>query len=203
MMRFPIVPSAVGFLIIGLASTQSVNAACERTSAPVIDTDSATASLFDPPNPRSRDTQHETLNRSLVSPFAQNSYFQNRLGVMFARGNGVAKNERLASQLFRRLALDGYTPAMVNLGTMYELGSAGRQDHRRAYAWIRAALALGVPKADYDSTLYKLGMIAARLGSARTTRAESLAVGIADSIMRRCQRSEDRYADSMALGPVP
>jgi hypothetical protein len=132
MMRFPIVPSAVGFLIIGLASTQSVNAACERTSAPVIDTDSATASLFDPPNPRSRDTQHETLNRSLVSPFAQNSYFQNRLGVMFARGNGVAKNERLASQLFRRLALDGYTPAMVNLGTMYELGSAGRQDHRRA-----------------------------------------------------------------------
>ena len=106
----------------------------------------------------------------------------NRMGIMYARGRGVAKNPRLASRLFRQLALDGYTPAMVNLGTMYEQGMTGRRDHRLAYAWIRAALALGVPAQDYDETLFKLGMIAGRLGAGRMAGAENLAVSIADAI---------------------
>lgn len=127
----------------------------------------------------------------------------NRVGIMYARGRGVAKNSQLASKLFRHLAMEGYTPAMVNLGTMYEQGMSGRRDHRRAYAWIRAALALGLPEEDYDETLFKLGMIAGRMGSAGVTGAEILAGDIADAIAGRCELSRDHYAGTTANALVP
>jgi TPR repeat protein len=127
----------------------------------------------------------------------------NRTAIMYARGRGVAKNTPLASTLFRRMALDGYTPAMVNLGTMYEQGMTGRRDHRRAYAWIRAALALGVPKEDYEATLFKLGIIAGRMGTARLGGAEALAVSIADEIAGRCGRPQERPADTTAMASEP
>ena len=126
----------------------------------------------------------------------------NRQGILYARGRGVARNPRLAFRFFRQLALDGYTPAMVNLGTMYEQGMTGKRDHRRAYAWIRAALALGVPPEDYEETLFKLGMIAGRLGTGRMADAELLAVGIADAIAGRCGAPE-HDAGTMASASVP
>jgi TPR repeat protein len=91
----------------------------------------------------------------------------------------------------------------VNLGALYEHGSAGRRDHRRAYAWIRAALALGVPKEDYDATLFKLGMIAVHLGTAHTTSAERLALAIIDRIGKRCVNSHASYEDTVALSSAP
>ncbi len=79
----------------------------------------------------------------------------NRLAILYARGRGLPKKPRLALKLFQTLAMEGYPPAMVNLGTIYELGLASRRDHRRAYAWIRAGLSLGVPEEDRDATVLK------------------------------------------------
>ena len=70
-------------------------------------------------------------------------------------------------------------------------------------SWIRAALALGVPKEDYDATLFKLGMIAVRLGAAKTTSAERLALTIIATISDRCERSGDSYEGTTALSSAP
>jgi TPR repeat protein len=138
-----------------------------------------------------------------VPTIVESHFILNHLGIMYARGRGVPKSARLATKLFRQLAMDGYTPAMVNLGTLYERGSAGRRDHRRAYAWIRAALALGVPKEDYEVTLFKLGMIAVHLGTGETTSAERLALAIIQRIGERCEYSRTSYEDAVALSSAP
>ena len=119
----------------------------------------------------------------------------NRLGIQYARGRGVAKDYKIALRMFRQLALDGYTPGMVNLGTLYEMGPIGLRNHRRAYAWIRAALVLGVPKEDYDATLFKLGMIAGKLGAAKVSGAERLAVSIVENVTSHFESPPEQYAD--------
>jgi TPR repeat protein len=127
----------------------------------------------------------------------------NRLAIRYARGRGVAKNYNLAFKLFRELARDGYTPGMVNLGILYEWGPAGRRDHRRAYAWIRAALALGVPKDDYDATLVKFGMVAGTLGREKTRSAERLAARITEAVTSQCDSSSVVYTDISAALATP
>jgi len=106
----------------------------------------------------------------------------NRLAIQYVRGTGARKDYRQALKIFRALAMEGYTPGMVNLGTLYEFGAVRRPNHRQAYAWIRAALALGVPKDDYDATLFKLGMIAGKIGTANLDVSERLAASLADAI---------------------
>jgi hypothetical protein len=62
---------------------------------------------------------------------------------------------------------------------------------------------LGVPKEDYDATLFKLGMIAVHLGTAHTTSAERLALAIIDRIGKRCVNSHASYEDTVALSSAP
>jgi TPR repeat protein len=127
----------------------------------------------------------------------------NRLGIQYARGRGVSKNYKLAFKLFKQLAMDGYTPGMVNLGTLYEWPGTGWQDHRRAYAWIRAALSVGVEESDYDSTVLKLAIIAGKMGMVKLVDAERLATRITVDIIDRCGSSTDRYGDISAWSEVP
>jgi hypothetical protein len=91
----------------------------------------------------------------------------------------------------------------VNLGILYEWGPAGRRDHRRAYAWIRAALALGVPKDDYDATLVKFGMVAGTLGREKTRSAERLAARITEAVTSQCDSSSVVYTDISAALATP
>jgi len=127
----------------------------------------------------------------------------NHLGIRYARGRGVAKDSRAALKMFKMLAVEGYTPGMVNLGIAYELGLGGRRDHRRAYAWIKAALALGVPQADYDATVFKLGIVVGKLGIARLGSADRLAAGIVDEIVSRRKSPAQMYADDSAIAKFP
>jgi len=117
----------------------------------------------------------------------------NRLGIMYARGRGVDKNYGKALIWFRRSALLGYAPAMANLGTMYQKGAGVRRNYRQAYMWLRVAVALGVPEEDHDAIMFKLGMIASRLGPIDAVRAERLAEVIAGSINYQCGFSAARY----------
>jgi len=105
--------------------------------------------------------------------------------------------------MFKMLSLEGYTPGMVNLGIAYELGLSGRRDHRRAYAWIRAALVLGVPQDDYDATVFKLGIIVGKLGMARLGSADRLAAGIVEEITSRRKSPAQVYAEDSAMAKLP
>ena len=193
-------PMAFALLALGLAATQSALADC---SVPTIDSLSPTLTVLRWGDTSDRDWIQEGKNETVDSTIAEKHFMLNQVGIMYARGRGVPKSSGLATKLFRQLAMDGYTPAMVNLGTLYEWGVARGRNHRQAYAWIRAALAFGVPKEDYDATLFKLGMIAARLSAAQMTSAERLALTIIERIGDRYERSGDAYQDTAALSLAP
>jgi TPR repeat protein len=115
----------------------------------------------------------------------------NTLAIMYAQGHGVARNTCVAMKLFQQSAAEGYAPAMINLGTMYAIGENLRHDEARAYAWIRAALIVGVADEDHDATVFKLGAIAGRLDTVQFERAELLATKIAHAVaLRRAPPAE-------------
>ena len=100
------------------------------------------------------------LRRASSAPNAHSSQLEqhdlsnlNLLGIRYAKGNGVERNPGIAMRLFLRSAMRGYTPAMANLGTLYETGAMGHPNFQRAYAWVRAALSFGVPEEDHDATV--------------------------------------------------
>jgi hypothetical protein len=113
----------------------------------------------------------------------------NLLGIRYAKGQGVKRNPGMAMRFFLRSAMQGYTPAMTNIGTLYEIGATGHRNLSRAYAWVRAALSFGVPQEDLDTTELKLAMIAAQLGSDNIGGAERLAETIATRIVETCECS--------------
>jgi hypothetical protein len=113
----------------------------------------------------------------------------NLLGIRYAKGQGVKRNPGLAVRLFLRSAIQGYTPAMANIGTLYEIGAIGQSDFQRAYAWVRAALWFDMREEDHDEAVSKLWMIAARLGPDRIESAERLADVIAARIVESCKCS--------------
>jgi TPR repeat protein len=208
----PLARATVGFVAqllayavfaFGLGGAQIAEADCDPPGVPTIDLGSpTTASLRWVDHADSDGIQHR-VNEPSATSIVENNFLLNYLGIMYARGHGVPRNARLATKLFRQLAMDGYTPAMVNLGTLYERGRAGRHDHRQAYAWIRAALTLGVPKEDFDATLFELGMIAVHLSPGQTISAERLASAIIDRIGERCEYSHTSNEDAVAPGSAP
>jgi len=64
-------------------------------------------------------------------------------------------------------------------------------------------LALGVPKADYDATLVKFGMVAGMLGREKTRSAERLAASITEAVTSQCDSSSVAYADISAARATP
>jgi TPR repeat protein len=122
----------------------------------------------------------------------------NHLGISYAKGAQGKRNPRLAMRFFLRAAMQGYTPAMANLGTLYQMGALGRPNLPRAYAWVRAALSFGVPEEDHDATVMKLGMIAARLAPREIDHSEGIAEAIAARILEACNCSP-RQETALAL----
>jgi hypothetical protein len=126
----------------------------------------------------------------------------NLRGIRYAKGQGVKKNPAMAMRLFLRSAMQGYTPAMANLGTLYETGAVGHRNFQRAYAWMRTALSFGVPEDDHDAAVLKLGMIAARLDTNDIDRAERLARAIATRIVDTCQCSPGQETELAFNAPL-
>jgi hypothetical protein len=127
--------------------------------------------------------------KSEGAEFDQELSALNLLGIRYAKGQGVKRNPGLAVRLFLRSAIQGYTPAMANIGTLYEIGAIGQSDFQRAYAWVRAALWFDMREENHDETVMKLWMIAARLGPDRIESAERLADVIAAWIVESCKCS--------------
>ena len=89
---------------------------------------------------------------------------------------------------------------MVNLGTLYALARGVKRDNAVAYAWLSTALAVGVPAEVHDSTVYTLGMTAARLSPNQLSRAQEQARKIAVTIASRQARPPDRKIEPASLG---
>ncbi len=84
-----------------------------------------------------------------MMPLAQNSkhpYAQYYLGVMFAKGQGVEKDEKEAASWYLKASKQGVKEAQYRLAQMYSKGKGVPQDYEAAYAWYKVATHLGHKK---------------------------------------------------------
>ena len=61
-----------------------------------------------------------------------NAAAQFSLGVMYARGDGVLKNDKTSIQWYTSAAKQGYVLAQYNLGLIYEFGNGIPKDYETA-----------------------------------------------------------------------
>jgi tetratricopeptide (TPR) repeat protein len=78
---------------------------------------------------------------------------QNQLGVMYAEGNGVAKDAAKAMQLFRKAVALGHSDAQYNLGSMYDNGEGVAKDVIKAVEWYQKSAAQGHSDAQFSLAL--------------------------------------------------
>lgn len=68
---------------------------------------------------------------------------QHAVGLCYAKGKAVVKDEALAVDWYRRSAGQGYGPAFVNLSDCYAQGAGVIKDQVEAYAYARLASQVG------------------------------------------------------------
>ncbi len=72
---------------------------------------------------------------------------QSDLGLMYAKGDGVAQDPTEAAKWFAKAAEQGLARAQNNLGVMYEDGNGVAKDNVAAVKWFRAAAEQGFARA--------------------------------------------------------
>lgn len=124
---------------------------------------------------------------------------QNKLGRLYALGEGVTQDYSEALKWFNRAAVQGNADAQFNLGRMYGLGQGAPQDYKEALKWLRLsadqgnaraqnslggmyALGLGVPQDDSESV--KWFGLAASQGNAVSQRQLGLMYAIGKGVPR-------------------
>ena len=68
---------------------------------------------------------------------------QFNLGLMYAKGTGVPKDDQQALAWYRKAAEQGDARAQVSLGFMYTTGTGVPKDDQQALAWYRKAVEQG------------------------------------------------------------
>ena len=61
------------------------------------------------------------------------------LGVVYAHGHGVAKNNREAMEWFKKSAEHGFAKAQIELGVAHLNGLGGKKDYAEAMEWFKKA----------------------------------------------------------------
>jgi len=84
---------------------------------------------------------------------AGNQYAQFLLGLMYANGQGVSKNETTAVYWFHRAAEQGHALGQNNLGVMYQNGQGVEKDKTAAAHWYRKAAEQGHAGGQYNLEL--------------------------------------------------
>jgi TPR repeat protein len=74
---------------------------------------------------------------------AGNAEAQFQLGRLYAHGEGVARDERLAGEWYRKAAEQGHARAQNNLGVLHQEGRGVERDEREAARWYRLAAEQG------------------------------------------------------------
>jgi TPR repeat protein len=100
-------------------------------------------------------SDYETTKARAEAGDAQSQF---QLGVMYANGRGVAKNEQEALRWYRLAAEQGHAEAQERLGWYHELGTAVPQNYLEAYKWYRLAAENGFsPAQSALAYLYEWG----------------------------------------------
>ena len=73
-----------------------------------------------------------------------NAKAQHNMGLMYANGQGIPKNDRQAVSWYRKAAEQGLAEAQNNLGLMYANGHGVSKSNRRAISWYRKAAEQGL-----------------------------------------------------------
>ena len=68
---------------------------------------------------------------------------QYNLGLLYANGQGVPKDDGQARQWYEKAAAQGRADAQVNLGILYDYGRGVPQDYKKAVYWYRLSAKQG------------------------------------------------------------
>ena len=68
---------------------------------------------------------------------------QYNLGLLYANGQGVSKDDAQAQQWYEKAAAQGHADAQVNLGILYDYGRGVEQDYKKAVYWYRLSAKQG------------------------------------------------------------
>jgi len=110
------------------------------------------------------------------------------LGLMYAAGDGVTRDDREAARWYRLAAEQGLAEAQFNLAAFYALGTGVPRDYVVAYQWLCLAAAAG----DSNAVTGK-ERVAARLSPEQIARAQAWAAA-----WKPCTSNEDC---KLRLGP--
>ena len=83
----------------------------------------------------------------LIEAEKGNTFAQSYLGVLYAKGQGVAQDDKEALKWFRLAVVQGDATTQINLGSLYAKGQGVSQDDKEALKWFRLAAAQGEAKA--------------------------------------------------------
>ena len=78
------------------------------------------------------------------------------LGVMYAQGEGVPRDDRMAVQWYRRAAEQGNASAQNSLSVMYTIGAGVPKDYVHAHMWANIAASGGEKTLKLRNDLAKL-----------------------------------------------
>jgi TPR repeat protein len=97
---------------------------------------------------------------------------QFNLGVMYANGEGVPKDDAEAVKWFRKAAEQGDAKAQFNLGVMYAEGRGVPRNDVAAYAWMNLAAAGGHKEAKVQRDRLETRMTREEIAEAQRIAAE-------------------------------
>jgi len=87
---------------------------------------------------------------------------QNKLGLMYEKGQGVSQNDVLAFDWYRKSAEQGEIKAQHRLGLIYSIGKSVEQSYIEAYKWLSLAREGGNTDAIYNRYIFENEMTAAQ-----------------------------------------
>ena len=96
---------------------------------------------------------------------------------MYAKGEGVPRDDAEAVKWFRKAAKQGHARAQYNLGLMYADDEGVPQDDAEAYAWFAVAAANG-----YEHAKDNLAMVKSRLDQDQLAVAQQRATQLFEKI---------------------
>jgi uncharacterized protein len=88
---------------------------------------------------KSREDYEAAANELRKSAEGGDAAAQNRLGLLYNKGQGVPQNYEQAKRWFEKAAEQGHAEAQVNLGMSYLLGQGAPESDQMALFWFRRA----------------------------------------------------------------
>jgi TPR repeat protein len=109
-----------------------------------------TAGTSDGPAPSTTDTPRISFSQTLKKAESGDAKAQFELGLMYAKGEEVARDKQKAIMWCTRSAEQGNPDAQLNLGIIYANGDSVPQDKRKAVAWYTKAAKQGLGEAQLN-----------------------------------------------------